>query len=117
MNLLRRAAQRVLDLHLFWTTNLIAIYGKLGLYRRLYTWIGFPGETPEALEKRVLGDMLNGLDAQHMLVTMWLSGQIDLLQLKRDHADWFDRYFDKSVQDQIALMERGRRAVQEGVTS
>ena len=92
MNILRRAAQFAVDLNKIQTEALVRLYGRLGLYKKLYTACGLPEEVAARLEEKMIGSMFLGVEEQHGLISQWIKGEIDLADR---YGDWFREYMDR----------------------
>jgi hypothetical protein len=95
MNILRRAAQFAVDLNKIHTEALVRLYGRLGLYKKLYTACGLPDEVAARLEQRMIDSMYRGVDEQHTVVSKWIKGETDIPEFLDRYGDWFREYMDR----------------------
>jgi hypothetical protein len=95
MNILRRVAQVALDLTKIQTEALLRLYGRLGLYKKLYTAGGLPEAVAARIEEKMIGSMFLGVEEQHALVSRWLKGETNLADFLDRYGDWFREYMDR----------------------
>jgi len=95
MNILRRAAQIVLDLNKIQTEAAIRLYGRLNFYKKLYAACGVPAEVAARLEEKLLAAMHRGLEEQHVLASRWVKGESDLATFIDRYKGWFTDYMDR----------------------
>lgn len=95
MSILRRTALFALTLNKIQTEALVRLYGRLGLYKKLYTAVGLPDEVAARLEEQMIRSMFLGVEEQHGLVSRWIEGEIDFADLADRYGDWFREYMDR----------------------
>ncbi|XXX76074.1 hypothetical protein WMF30_51335 [Sorangium sp. So ce134] len=94
MNILRRVAQLVLDINKIQAEAVFKVYGRFGLYRRLYIVCGFPEGTAKRLEERLLALGHEGVAEQHEILCRFVRGDIGGVQLIEELAQWFSGYME-----------------------
>jgi hypothetical protein len=95
MNILRRAAQLVLDLNKIQTEAVIRVYGRLNFYKKLYAACGLPDEVAARLEQKMIDALYRGVEEQHVLASRWVKGESDLPDFLDRYKDWFREHLDR----------------------
>jgi hypothetical protein len=95
MNILRHAAQFVLDLNKLRSIAAVKLYGKLGLYKKIYIACGLPDEVAIRLEEKMIDAMYRGVEERHVLASPWAKGESDLSNFLDQYKDWFAEYVDR----------------------
>ncbi|WP_438033691.1 hypothetical protein [Sorangium sp. So ce204] len=94
MNILRRVAQLMLDINEIQAEAVFKVYGRFGLYRRLYIACGFPEGTAKRIEERLLTLGHEGVAEQHEILCRFVRGDIDGVRLFEELAQWFSGYME-----------------------
>lgn len=92
MNVMHRVARFTLELNKIQTEALVRLYGRLGLYQKLYTACGLPDEVAARIEQKIIEALFSGIDEQHVLASRWVNGEIDLADFLDRYRDWFREY-------------------------
>jgi hypothetical protein len=95
MRLIRRVALFAVDLNKIQTEALIRLYGRLGLYRKLYTACGLPEDVAVRIEQKMIDSMNHGVEEQHVLFAQWIKGESDLADFFDRYGDWFREYLER----------------------
>lgn len=95
MNILRRAAQFALDLNKRQSIAAVKLYGKLGLYKKIYVACGLPDEVAARLEEKMIDAVYRGVEDRHVLASRWIRGESDLSNFLNQYKDWFAEYMDR----------------------
>jgi len=104
MNILRHIAQLLLDINKVQAEVTLNIYGRLGIYRRLYVVCGFPEDVAARLEQQILTLGPKGIAEQHEILSRLVRGELGLKQLAEEWGQWFAGYMDhchKLVLDEV----------------
>jgi hypothetical protein len=103
MNTLRCIAQLAVNINKIQADAMFKMYGRFGLYRRLYIACGFPEDTARRLEERLLAIGHEGVAEQHEILCRFVRGDISLDQLIDDWSQWYSGYMNRSCE--LALDE------------
>ncbi|WP_437277851.1 hypothetical protein WME90_42560 [Sorangium sp. So ce375] len=94
MNILRHVIQLMLDINKIQAEAVFKVYGRFGLYRRLYIACGFPEGTAKRLEERLLALGHEGVAEQHEILCRFVRGDIGVVQLFEELTQWFSDYME-----------------------
>lgn len=92
MNIMRRVAQLLLDINKIQTEAKLEIFGRLGIYRRLYIACGFPEDAAVRLEQQFLALGHEGVAEQHEIVSRLIRAELNLEQFVDQWARWCTGY-------------------------
>ena len=95
MNILRRTAQLVLEVNKIQAEAAVRLYGRLHIYKLVYSACGLPDEVAARLEAKIINAMFSGIEEQHELACQWLRGESDLADFVDRYTDWLREHLDR----------------------
>ena len=94
MNIVRRAAQLVVDINKIQAEAIFKMYSRFGLCRRLYVACGFSEDAAKRLDDRLVELGHEGATDQHEILRRFVRGDVGAVQLIEDLAQWFSAYME-----------------------